>query len=196
MDDFVGVCHGVIKRIAPDTEVIDITHGIGAQDVLQGALVLANTVPYMPSGVHLAVVDPGVGTGRRALALRSRDDQLFVGPDNGLLLLAADRAGGVEVVHGLTNPAFMLEHVSRTFHARDVFAPAAAHLTRGVDLPELGPPVDPETLVRLYIAEPDVAPSRIRATVLAIDRFGNVQLNPGRAHLAMVRHEAGHAVGY
>jgi len=190
-DDFVGVCRGVIRCIAPDAEVIDITHGIRAQDVLQGALVLANTLPYMPDGVTLAVVDPGVGTGRRALALRSRRGHVFVGPDNGLLLPAADRAGGVDIAHELTNQDFMLEHVSRTFHARDVFAPAAAHIATGVDLAQLGPPLDPETLVRLDIAEPEVGPARIRATVLAIDRFGNVQLNLGREHLDMVGLEPG-----
>ena len=132
-DDFVGVCHGVMKRIAPDCEVIDITHGIAPQAVLQGALTLANTLPYMPSGVHLAVVDPGVGTGRRALALRSGDGRFFVGPDNGLLLPAAERLGGIEAAHELTNPEYMLEPVSRTFHGRDVFSPAAAHLASGVD---------------------------------------------------------------
>src|SRR6266540_1899733 len=89
-DDFVGTCHGVIKRIAPGAEIIDVTHGIPPQAILQGALVLANTLPYMPAGVHLAVVDPGVGGGRRAIALRDRDGRLFVGPDNGLLLPAAE----------------------------------------------------------------------------------------------------------
>ena len=92
-DDFVGTCHGVIKRIAPEAEIIDVTHGIPRQQVLQGALVLASTLPYMPVGVHLAVVDPGVGSSRRPLALRDRDGRYFVGPDNGLLVPAADRAG-------------------------------------------------------------------------------------------------------
>ncbi|HET9115540.1 MAG TPA: SAM-dependent chlorinase/fluorinase, partial [Gaiellaceae bacterium] len=93
-DDFVGTCHGVMKRIAPGVEIIDLTHGIAPQAVLQGALVLRNTLPYMPEGVHLAVVDPGVGSNRRPLALESGDGRLFVGPDNGLLLLAAERQGG------------------------------------------------------------------------------------------------------
>src|SRR5262245_46916346 len=145
----------------------------------------------MPDGVHLAVVDPGVGTGRRALALRARDGRLFVGPDNGLLVPAAERSGGIDAVNELTNPEFMLEHVSRTFHARDVFAPVAAHLARGTGLAELGPPVDPETLVRLDIGEPEVRPMRIRADVLAVDSFGNVQLNLGREHLEMVGLEPG-----
>ena len=98
-DDFVGTCHGVMKRIAPDAEIIDITHGIPPQQVLQGSLVLCNTLPYMPVGVHLAVVDPGVGSHRRPLALRTGDGRLLVGPDNGLLLPAADTLGGVAEAH-------------------------------------------------------------------------------------------------
>ena len=130
-DDFVGTCHGVIKRIAPETQIIDITHGIPAQAVLQGALVLANTLPYMPVGVHLAVVDPGVGSHRRPLALRDGEGRLYVGPDNGLLVPAAERAG-ITDAHELANPSYALETISRTFHGRDLFAPAAAHLSRGV----------------------------------------------------------------
>ncbi len=182
-DDFVGVCHGVIKRIAPEVEIIDITHGIRPQSVLQGALVLANTIQYMPAGVHLAVVDPGVGGARRALALRSGDGRLFVGPDNGLLVPAAEACGGVREAQELANPAYALASVSRTFHGRDLFAPAAAHLALGVALGELGPPVDPDTLVRLNLPEPDVGEHRIRATVLYVDSFGNVQLNLTRDHL-------------
>src|SRR5216684_3812706 len=158
-DDFVGTCHGVIKRIAPEAEIVDLTHGIRPGRILQGALTLANALPYMPPGVHLAVVDPGVGGGRRPLALRDAEGRLYVGPDNGLLLPAAERFGG------------------------DLFSPAAAHLANGVSLAELGPPVDPEALVRLDLPEPEVGPSRIRATVLAVDRFGNVALNLTREHL-------------
>jgi S-adenosyl-L-methionine hydrolase (adenosine-forming) len=182
-DDFVGTCHGVIKRIAPDTQIIDITHGIPPRAVLQGALVLANTVPYMPVGVHLAVIDPGVGSARRPLALRDREGRLYVGPDNGLLVPAAERNGGVDEVHELANPEYALPAVSRTFHGRDLFAPAAAHLSRGVRLAELGPPLDPDALVRLDIPEPELGQSRVRATVLYVDGFGNVQLNLRREHL-------------
>jgi S-adenosylmethionine hydrolase len=182
-DDFVGVCHGVIKRIAPEIEILDITHGIQAQSVLQGALVLENTIPYMPEGVHLAVVDPGVGGARRALALRSGDGRLFVGPDNGLLVPAAEACGGVAQAHELTNPQYALPSVSRTFHGRDLFSPAAAHLALGVPPAELGPPIDPESLVRLNVPEPDVGERRIRATVLYVDSFGNIQLNLTRDHL-------------
>jgi S-adenosyl-L-methionine hydrolase (adenosine-forming) len=190
-DDFVGVCHGVIKRIAPDAEIIDVTHGIEPQRVLQGALVLANTISYMPDGVHLAVVDPGVGGQRRALALRGGDGRLFVGPDNGLLVPAAERQGGIAEAHELANPAYALESVSRTFHGRDLFAPAAAHLARGVELGELGPPVAVDALIRLDLPEPDVGRNRIRAVVLYVDRYGNMQLNLTREHLQEVGVEPG-----
>ena len=127
-DDFVGTCRGVIKRIAPEAQILDITHGIEPQAVLQGALVLANTLPYMPEGVHLAVVDPGVGGDRRCLALRDESGRVYVGPDNGLLVPAAEKLGGIAGAWELTNEAYMLEPVSRTFHGRDVFAPIAALL--------------------------------------------------------------------
>jgi S-adenosylmethionine hydrolase len=175
-DDFVGTCHGVIKRIAPDVHIIDVTHGIPAQAVLQGSLVLASTLQYMPVGIHLAVVDPGVGGQRRALALRDGAGRLFVGPDNGLLVRAAEQAG-IEEARELANPAYALETVSRTFHGRDLFAPAAAHLARGVPLAELGPSVDPDALVRLDLPEPRVADDTITATTVYIDSFGNIALN-------------------
>jgi len=179
-DDFVGTCHGAIRRIAPDAKVIDITHGIEPQAVLQGALVLANTLPYMPEGVHLAVVDPGVGGDRRWLALRDRGGRLYVGPDNGLLVPAADKLGGIDSAWELTNSGYMLKRVSRTFHGRDVFSPAAAHLASGVDPAELGPAVESSSLVRLELPEPEIGAKVIRATVLYVDRFGNVQLNLSR----------------
>jgi S-adenosylmethionine hydrolase len=184
-DDFVGTCHGVIKRIAPESQVIDVTHGIPRQQVLQGALVLANTIPYMPIGVHLAVVDPGVGSARRALALRDEAGRAFVGPDNGLLIPAAERTG-IAAAHELANPAYALESISRTFHGRDLFAPAAAHLARGVSIDELGPPIDPGALVRLDLPQPEVGPSRIAATILYVDSFGNIALNLTRDHVAGV----------
>jgi S-adenosylmethionine hydrolase len=182
-DDFVGTCHGVMKRIAPDAQIIDITHGIRPGRILQGALVLANTLAYMPAGVHLAVVDPGVGGSRRPLVLEDSEGRRYVGPDNGLLLPAADRFGGVAAAHELANPAYALARVSRTFHGRDLFSPAAAHLAAGVDLAELGPPIDPGELVRIDVPEPQVDASGIRATVLAVDRFGNVSLNLTREQL-------------
>ena len=179
-DDFVGTCHGVIKRIAPQAEVIDITHGIPPQQVLQGALVLCNTLPYMPVGVHLAVIDPGVGGSRRPLALRDAEGRLYVGPDNGLLTPAAERFGGVAEAHELANPEYALQPVSRTFHGRDLFSPAAAHLSLGLELAELGPPIAAETLVRLDIPQPAIDGGAAQAAVLYVDRYGNIQLNLNR----------------
>jgi len=175
-DDFVGTCHGVMKRIAPEAQIIDITHGIPPQAVLQGALVLANTIGFMPVGVHLAIVDPGVGGPRRPIVLRDVEDRTYVGPDNGLLLPAASRTG-IAAAHELANPEYALEMISRTFHGRDLFSPAAAHLARGVALDELGPPVDPEGLVRLDLPELVVADGSIVATLLYVDSFGNIALN-------------------
>jgi S-adenosylmethionine hydrolase len=175
-DDFVGTCHGVIKRIAPDVQVIDITHGIPPRAIVQGALVLANTVPYMPVGVHLAVVDPGVGGPRRALALRDTEGRAYVGPDNGLLLPAAER-GGIAEAHEIVNPEYALSPVSRTFHGRDIFSPAAAHVANGLALAELGPPIDPGALVRLELPQAEVRTNRIGASILYVDAFGNMQLN-------------------
>jgi S-adenosyl-L-methionine hydrolase (adenosine-forming) len=190
-DDFVGTCHGVIATIAPDARVIDVTHGVRPGHVLQGALVLANTLPYMPAGVHLAVVDPGVGSGRRALALRDEQGRFHVGPDNGLLLPAVDALGGVAEAHELANADYSLQPVSRTFHGRDLFAPAAAHLAAGVPLEKLGPPVDPDALVRVEIPQPEVGQNRIRAVALVVDRFGNVALNLRRDQLEQANLAAG-----
>jgi hypothetical protein len=189
-DDFVGTCHGVIARVAPDVRVIDVTHGIEPQAVMQGAIVLRNTVPYLPVGVHLAVVDPGVGGTRRAIAVRARDGRMFVGPDNGLLMLAADEAGA-ESAHELIDPRYRLADVSRTFHARDIFAPAAAHLARGVEISELGPAIDLGDLVRIDVPEPVVGRTQISTTVLVIDRFGNVATNAKREHVAALGVSAG-----
>jgi S-adenosylmethionine hydrolase len=183
-DDFVGVCHGVIEKIAPGTRVIDVTHGIPPQAVLQGALVLAGTLQYMPAGVHLAVVDPGVGGARRPLALRDREGRLFVGPDNGLLMPAAEVAG-IDAAVEIANPTYALPSISRTFHARDLFAPAAAHLAAGVALEELGPPIAPDALVHVDLPRPELVPSEARAdaTMLYVDSFGNVALNATREQL-------------
>ena len=174
--------------------MIDITHGIAPTNVLQGALVLANTLPYMPVGIHLAVVDPGVGGDRKPLALRGGDGRLYVGPDNGLLLVAAERLGGVEAAVELAEPAYQLAPVARTFHGRDIFAPAAAHLAAGLELGALGPDVPVGALVRLELPEPEVGTRRIRATVVYVDRFGNVQLNLTSAELESVGIEPGTSV--
>lgn len=190
-DDFVGTCHGVIKRIAPDVEIIDITHGIPPQSVMQGSLVLRNTIPYMPVGVHLAVVDPGVGGPRRPLVLRDRTGRLYVGPDNGLLVPATQAMGGIAEAHVIANPEYALETVSRTFHGRDLFAPAAAYLALGAEPAALGPPVAVDALVRLELPEPRLGVDRIDAVVLYVDRYGNMQLNLSREELERVSIEPG-----
>jgi S-adenosyl-L-methionine hydrolase (adenosine-forming) len=176
--------------IAPEVEVIDITHGIEPQGVLQGALVLANTLPYMPPGIHLAVVDPEVGAERKALVLQG-DERVFVGPDNGLLLVAADKLGGVQAAVEIANRDYLLEPVSRTFHGRDVFAPVAAHLALGVPPAEFGPPVELSALRRLDVPKPAVGDSRLRVTVLYVDRYGNVQVNATTEDLERARMQPG-----
>ncbi|HEY4346107.1 MAG TPA: SAM-dependent chlorinase/fluorinase [Gaiellaceae bacterium] len=175
-DDFVGVCRGVIRTIARDAEILDITHGISPQAVTQGALVLSRAIPYLPVAVHLAVVDPGVGSDRRAVAIRTASGRAFVGPDNGLLTMAAD-SEGIEGARSLTNAHYHLERVSRTFHARDIFAPVAAHLAAGAHFDDLGEEADPATLVRLDLTSATIEGDELVATVLDIDRFGNLQLN-------------------
>jgi S-adenosyl-L-methionine hydrolase (adenosine-forming) len=189
-DHFVGVCHGVMATVAPRARVIDVSHGVGAQDVRQGALVLAQAVPYLPRAVHLAVVDPGVGSGRGMVAVEA-GGQVLVGPDNGLLVWAAEALGGVGRVHALQEPAYRLAAVSATFHGRDVFAPAAAHLAAGVEPGALGPELDPDGLVRLERAGARVDGNRVGTSVVAVDHFGNLALDLRRDDLA----GAGVAVG-
>ena len=189
-DHFVGVCHGVMARVAPRARVLDVSHAVGAQDVRQGAVVLAQAVPYLPRAVHLAVVDPEVGTGRGLVAVEA-GGQALVGPDNGLLVWAAEALGGVDRVHELQNPAYRLEPASRTFHGRDIFAPAAAHLAAGVDPGELGPELDPGGLVRLERRAVRASEGRLAGSVVAVDHFGNLALDLRRQDLEA----AGVAVG-
>jgi S-adenosyl-L-methionine hydrolase (adenosine-forming) len=183
-DDFVGVCHGVIRSIQPGAEIVDITHGIPHYGVRQGAVVLRNTLPYMPVGVHVAVVDPQVGTERRAVALRAADGRILVGPDNGLLSLAWARCGGVELAVDITRSPHRLEPVSATFHGRDIFAPVAAHLAGGAELADAGDPLDPADLQVLALPEPRVEDGALVAHVLVVDRFGNAGLDAGHDDLA------------
>jgi S-adenosyl-L-methionine hydrolase (adenosine-forming) len=181
-DSYVGVCHGVMARIAPHARVIDLSHAIGPQDVRQGAMVLAQSVAYLPEAVHLAVVDPGVGTRRGQVALQA-GGRVLVGPDNGLLVLAAEALGGIERAHALANPDYQLSPVSRTFHGRDVFAPAAAHLAAGVEPAAFGPELDPAGLVRVPFPTATVDDGRLIAEVLSVDHFGNLLLSFGHAEL-------------
>jgi S-adenosylmethionine hydrolase len=175
-DEFVGICHGVMARVSPNSRIIDLTHGIPPQDVLKGAVVLARSMLYMPKdAVYLAVVDPGVGSDRRAIATQDEAGFITVGPDNGLLSLAW--VGGAARAVEISSPETVLEPVSPTFHGRDVFAPAAAHLARGASLGDLGPEVPLASLRRLDVPEMDVGDEWLRAKVLGVDRFGNVQLS-------------------
>src|SRR3954453_1641298 len=154
-DDFVGTCQGVMARICPEVRILDITHGIDRHDARRGALVLRNTLPSFPAGVHLAVVDPEVGRDRRAVALRTaEDDRVLVGPDNGLLSLAAERFGGVVEAADIGRSPWRLEPVSATFHGRDIFAPVAAHLVGGEPLAAGGEPCDLQTVAPLELPRP------------------------------------------
>lgn len=184
-DDFVGVCHGVIARIAPDVRVLDVTHGIARHDVRGGALVLARALPFLPAGVHLAVVDPGVGGERRAVAIRCADeDRILVGPDNGMLMAAAAAFGGaVEAVDVARSP-HRLEPVSATFHGRDLFAPVAAHLAAGGSFGAAGEPFGADELVALELPRARVDDGGIAAHALAVDRYGNVMLDVAHSELA------------
>jgi S-adenosyl-L-methionine hydrolase (adenosine-forming) len=176
-DDFVGVCHGVIRGIHPDAQIVDITHGVERYAVRQGALVLRNTLPYMPVGVHVAVIDPQVGTERRALALRTVDGRILVGPDNGLLSLAWERCGGIDLAVDVTRSPHRLEPVSATFHGRDIFSPVAAHLARGAELADAGDQLDEDELQTVGLPEPRVEDGTLVGHALVVDRFGNVALN-------------------
>jgi S-adenosyl-L-methionine hydrolase (adenosine-forming) len=176
-DEFVGVCHGVIERIAPGARVIDLAHGLPPHDVRAAALALRNALPYLPKGVHLAVVDPEVGTARRPLAVRAADGHLFVGPDNGLLWPAIERCGGVDVAVDLAHTPYRLEPVSATFHGRDLFAPVAARLALETPIEHAGSPVAPGGLTRLELPRPRIGVKTVSACAVAVDRFGNLALN-------------------
>lgn len=183
-DEFVGVCHGVIAGICPAARIIDVTHGIEPQDVLGGAVRLAAALPYLPVGVHVAVVDPGVGSERRAVALGCGDGRILVGPDNGLLWLGTEAAGGVSDAVDISASPVRMQPVSATFHGRDIFAPVAAHLAAGSALGEAGHPIDPEELVRVELTRASRDEGAVVAHVQYIDGFGNVQLDAGHEDLA------------
>lgn len=190
-DGFAAVCHGVIAQAAPEARVVDISHDVPPQDIRHGATVLARVAAYFPPAIYLAVVDPGVGTTRRGLALRA-GPSLLVGPDNGLLVPAARQLGGVSEAYALTNVALWLPDADRTFHGRDVFAPVAAYLARGGPLKEVGEAVDVDGLVRLPMPRCRVEGDVVTCEVTYVDRYGNVQLAGGTSEVALVRDWAGH----
>ncbi len=177
-DEFVGVCHAIIARRAPQARIIDLGHGIARQDVRSAAVALRAVLPYTPVGVHLAVVDPGVGSGRRAVALRVGDEgRTMVGPDNGLLTLAAEQLGGVREAVDIGESPECLRPISATFHGRDVFAPVAAALADGVALDLLGEPVAVGELVALSLPRAQRDGATLVAHVLSTDVYGNLSLD-------------------
>jgi S-adenosylmethionine hydrolase len=174
-DGFVAACHGVAARIAPHAAIIDVTHLVPPGDVRRGAAVLAQTVPYLPPAVHVAVVDPGVGTARRGIAVAA-GDSVFIGPDNGLLSWAVTASGGAARAFSLTNHELWLATVTATFHGRDIFMPVAAHLADGTELTAAGAEIDVADVVALPAPERLIRDSVAEGEVLTVDRFGNVQL--------------------
>jgi S-adenosyl-L-methionine hydrolase (adenosine-forming) len=178
-DDFVGTCKGVMVRTAPGVSIVDLTHEVPGFAVEAGAEILQNATRYMPADtVYLAVVDPGVGTQRRALALGTESGALLVGPDNGLLVQAAESLGGISEAVALTDERYYVHPVSNTFHGRDVFAPVAAHLAAGVEISDLGKPVEPSSLERLSAATTLVGEGEgIVTRIISIDHFGNARLS-------------------
>jgi S-adenosylmethionine hydrolase len=194
-DDFVGVCHAVITRIGPELRVVDLTHGLDRHDVRTAALVLRRALPFAAPGVHLAVVDPGVGAERRAIALRTtEEDRILVGPDNGLLSLAAQRFGGIAEVVDVARSPHRLEPVSATFHGRDIFAPVAAHLALGAPLGDAGDPIDADEIVRLDMPLALLEGDELYAHAVGFDRFGNIMLDVEHAELTGSGFRLGHGV--
>jgi S-adenosylmethionine hydrolase len=178
-DDFVGLCKGVMLRVAPGVTIVDLTHEVPGFGVAAGAEILEHATRYMPdNAVYLAIVDPGVGTERRALALSSAGGALLVGPDNGLLVPAAESLGGIVDAVSLTNADYHVQPVSSTFHGRDIFAPAAAYLAAGLDVRRLGEPVDPASLALVEpISAKKEGSNTITATIIDVDRYGNARLS-------------------
>jgi S-adenosylmethionine hydrolase len=182
-DPSAAILHGVIASIAPDARVIDISHEVRKFAVRDGALLLWCALPYLPIGVHVAVVDPGVGTARRPVVLRAGRGDVLIGPDNGLLLAGAARLGGITAARLLESEAHRLPKVSTSFHGRDIFAPAAAHLAAGTAIEALGPEVDIASLVPSPIVDAIVEPGVLRSSIVYVDTFGNVKLAGLRADL-------------
>jgi len=182
-DEFVGVCKAVIWRACPAAQIVDVTHDVAPHDVRAGALTLARAAQFLPTGVVLAVVDPGVGTDRRAVAVEIEGGAYLVGPDNGLLAPAVAMLGGAVRAVTLTNDDYHLPSAGPTFAGRDIFAPAAGHLAAGTDLAELGDAVDPLSLVPGLLPLPHQHDDAVTGEVLWVDRFGNVQLNVDPADL-------------
>jgi len=175
-DPFIGMMKGVIYSINPSARIVDLAHNLPKYDVRTAAFILLTSYKYFPPGtIFCCVVDPGVGTNRRAIAIKTKK-YYFIGPDNGCMLWAAND-DSIDVVVEITNRKYMLEKISTTFHGRDIFAPASAHLSRGVDISELGKKINPNSLVRIEFPQPRIQGNRYELEVLAVDGFGNIFLN-------------------
>jgi S-adenosylmethionine hydrolase len=175
-DPYAAICHGVVLNIIPEALIVDITHEIEKYNIRHGALMLWQTLPYLPIGAHMAVVDPGVGTHRRPIAIEAGRGDLLIGPDNGLLIPGAERLGGIMRVHVIDNVQYRLPILTSTFHGRDLFAPAAAHLALGVPLEAIGPEIDASELVQIDWPPVVVRDGELETTVIYTDDFGNLKL--------------------
>jgi hypothetical protein len=187
LDGAAAICRGVMLSIARDAQIIDISHTVTKYAIRDAAYLLASAVPWLPVGVHVAVVDPGVGTDRRPIALLTARGDILVGPDNGLLLSAARRLGGVTEARTIENRAWLLPTTSSTFHGRDIFAPVAAHLAAGTPIGEVGPAVAVGSLVPLAFPAARVHEGGLDTSVLFIDTFGNARIGGDPADLAVLR---------
>ena len=174
-DPWVGIMKGVMLSINPELAIVDLTHGIRPQDIIGGSLALADSIPFFPvDAIHVAVVDPGVGSTRKPIVVRIGECYLM-GPDNGLLWPAIERLGGFEKAWHITNQAFLIKPVSTTFHGRDIFAPVAAHLSLGTAASELGPEI--EDLQKLILPRPVTKEGKVMGEVIMVDTFGNLITN-------------------
>jgi S-adenosyl-L-methionine hydrolase (adenosine-forming) len=183
-DAAAAICRGVMLDIARDAQIVDISHSVRKYAVRDGAFLLWCALPWLPVGVHVAVVDPGVGTSRLPIGIRTGRGDVLIGPDNGLLVPGAGRLGGIVEVRALENRAFMLAATAATFHGRDIFAPMAAHLAAGRPFAEVGPAIDPGSIVSLHFPDPTIAPGVLDTSVVYVDSFGNLRLAGDSADLA------------
>jgi S-adenosylmethionine hydrolase len=174
-DGPAAICRGVMLSIAPEARIVDIGHSIRKYAIADGAYLMASAVPYFPVGIHVGVVDPGVGTERLPIAILTARGDVLIGPDNGLLMPAADKLGGAAEARALENRDLMLPRTSSTFHGRDIFSPVAAHLATGTPFASVGPEVPLDLLVQLDAPSPEVAEGELRTAVLYVDSFGNVR---------------------
>jgi S-adenosylmethionine hydrolase len=191
-DPSAAICKAVVLGICPDAQVLDLAHDVRKFSIREGALSLWAALPYVPVGTHVAVVDPGVGTERRPIALRVRRGDVLIGPDNGLLVPAGEALGGIDEARVLANPVYRRPVVAATFHGRDVFAPAAGHLAGGAAFATLGPTIPVATLVPSPLPAPSVVDGALATEIVYVDTFGNVKLS---ALAADVREALGEPLG-